>query len=105
LASDKLKGLILEMGEMFLLFIRSWSPFFSKYDFGVAVKMGTIYPTPRQTEREVSRNIIITDLNIVNMNSQSCVSFMRKFLRLLLESWVPLVYTFLWKSDFSRKHI
>lgn len=79
------------MGEMCLLFMRSVSPSFSKYDFCVAVKIGTIYPKPKQTERGVSRNIIITDLDIVNMNSQSCVSFMRKLLRLLPESWVPLV--------------
>jgi hypothetical protein len=45
--------------------------------------METIYSTPRQAEREVSENIIITVLNIVNMNSQSCVSFIRELLHLL----------------------
>jgi hypothetical protein len=44
--------------------------------------METIYSTPRQAEREMSQNVIITVLNIVNMNSQSCVSFMRELLHL-----------------------
>jgi hypothetical protein len=68
-----------------LIIHRSCSLFLSKYDFSVTVKMETIYSTPRQTEREVSQNIIITVLNIVNMKSQSCVSFMRELLHLLSE--------------------
>ena len=64
---------------------KSCSLFLSKCNFSVTVKMETIYSTPRQRERKVSRNIIITVLNIVNMNSQSSGSFMRELHHLLAE--------------------
>lgn len=84
-------------GEMDLLFIRSGSLVFSTH---VAVKMKTTYPTTRQTEREVSQNIILTSLNIVNTNSQSCVSFMRKLLHLLSE---PRIQPLRWRRTFLPK--
>jgi len=62
---------------------RSCSQFLSKCNFSVTVKMETIYSTPRQREVKVSRSIIITVLNIVNIFSQSSGSFMRELLHLL----------------------
>jgi len=64
---------------------RSCSLFLSKCSFSVTVKMETIYSTPRQREGKVSRSIIITVLNIVNMSSQSSGSFMRELLHLLAD--------------------
>jgi hypothetical protein len=63
----------------------SCSLFLSKCNFSVTVKMETIYSTPRKREGKVSRSIIITVLNTVNMSSQSSGSFMRELLHLLAD--------------------
>lgn len=48
------------MGEMFLLFMRSVSPLSIQNMTSVSpVKTGTIYPKPRQTERDVSEILLL----------------------------------------------
>ena len=80
---------------------RSCSLFLPKCNFSVTVKMETIYSTPRQREVKVSRSIIITVLNTVNIFSQFSGSFMRDLLHLLADPWVPPMSGILWKRGIS----